>query len=93
MEVIPLIREVRVSDYRSAVRAIKRGAARIELNAALSVGGLTPSWANIRQTIAFAHAQSVPVIVTVCPRSGSFLFCRRISNYPARYTHDCPARG
>ena len=74
MEVIPLIREVRVSDYRSAVRAIKRGAARIELNAALSVGGLTPSWANIRQTIAFAHAQSIPVIVTVRPRSGSFIY-------------------
>lgn len=32
------------------------------------MGGLKPSWANIRQTIAFANAQSVPVIVTVRPR-------------------------
>ena len=55
----------------SAVRsAARRGARRVELCAALEVGGVTPSHGVIRQAV----ATGVPVQVLIRPRSGDFVY-------------------
>ncbi len=69
----PLI-ELCVEGIDNAITAADAGADRIELCAALIEGGITPSLATIRQTVA---AISVPVMVMVRPRGGDFLYSER----------------
>jgi copper homeostasis protein len=68
----PLI-EVCVDTADGLAAAIEGGADRIELCAALSVGGLTPS----RGLMATAAASPVPVFAMIRPRDGDFVYATR----------------
>jgi copper homeostasis protein len=63
--------EVCVDSIRSIQVAEAAGAHRVELCAALSEGGLTPSIGMIRAAV---KATSLPVFVIIRPRSGDFLY-------------------
>jgi copper homeostasis protein len=69
---IPLI-EICVDTAEGLAAAIEGGADRIELCAALSVGGLTPS----RGLMAMAVASPVPVFAMIRPRDGDFAYSAR----------------
>lgn len=67
------ILEICVDDAAGLAAAIEGGADRIELCAALSVGGLTPS----RGLMALAAGSPVPVYAMIRPRAGDFVFSGR----------------
>jgi copper homeostasis protein len=63
--------EICVASVDDAVAAMGAGADRLELNCALSLGGLTPSsglFAQVRRSV------SVPLIAMVRPRAGGFCY-------------------
>jgi copper homeostasis protein len=66
-----MILEICANSYKSAVNAEKAGAHRIELCAELAVGGLTPSYGLLKQTI---DAVNIPIFVLIRPRSGNFTY-------------------
>ena len=68
--------EVCAQSYVSAMIAEQAKADRIELCAALEVGGLTPSWALIQ---AARRDLTIPVCVLVRPRAG--VFCYTIEEF------------
>ncbi|MFM2135780.1 MAG: Copper homeostasis protein CutC [Bacteroidota bacterium] len=63
--------EVACTNMVSVRAAIESGADRIELCAALGVGGITPSDGFIREAL---EKSSVPVFVMIRPREGDFLY-------------------
>ncbi len=63
--------EVCVDNLESALIAESAGADRIELCAALPLGGITPSYALIKTVI---EQLTIPVHVMIRPRAGDFLF-------------------
>ncbi|MCL6652663.1 copper homeostasis protein CutC [Agrobacterium rubi] len=67
-----MILEICVDDAAGLDAAIKGGADRIELCAALSGGGVTPSSGFMQ----LAGSMAVPVSVMIRPRSGDFVFGR-----------------
>jgi copper homeostasis protein len=66
-----MILEICANSYQSAVNAEKAGAHRIELCSELAVGGLTPSYGLLKQTI---DAVNIPIFVLIRPRSGNFTY-------------------
>ena len=66
-----MILEICANSYQSAVNAEKAGAHRIELCSELAVGGLTPNYGLLKQTI---DAVTIPVFVLIRPRSGNFTY-------------------
>lgn len=69
-----MIKEACVDDFSTALKAINHGADRLELNADLAQGGITPSLGVITETVNLAHQYHVPVIVMLRPRGGNFIY-------------------
>ncbi len=65
----PLLLEVCIASVEDARIAESAGADRLELNAALALGGLTPSLGTL---IEVKSRASLPVMVMIRPRSGGF---------------------
>lgn len=63
--------EVCCGSFSDACRAQEGGADRIELNSALSIGGLTP---DIGSVLACREKITIPVIAMVRPRGGGFCY-------------------
>ena len=63
--------EICASSYQSAINAQKAGAHRIELCAELAIGGITPSYGLLKQTLTDV---TIPVFVLIRPRSGNFTY-------------------
>ena len=63
--------EICASTYQSAINAQKGGAHRIELCENLKVGGVTPSYALIKQVVAELN---IPINVLIRPRGGDFVY-------------------
>jgi copper homeostasis protein len=63
--------EVAVASVEDALAAHAGGADRLELNAALALGGLTPSLGTLVEVKA---AVALPVLVMVRPRPGGFAY-------------------
>ena len=63
--------EIATTDYTTTEQAVKGGADRIELCAALSEGGLTPSFGLIKQC---REKFSLPIFPIIRPRGGDFLY-------------------
>jgi copper homeostasis protein len=66
-----MILEIAANSVASALAAQQGGAGRVELCAALELGGLTPSHAQI--ALARAHL-TIPLYVLIRPRAGDFLY-------------------
>lgn len=66
--------EVCCGSLQDALIAEEAGAARIELNAGLPLGGLTPSAGLVQAVL---QAVSIPVIAMVRPRAGGFCYSGR----------------
>lgn len=71
------ILEVCVEDLHGIDAAIAGGADRIELCAALGIGGLTPPSSLIRAAAASSEASGVPVHLLARPREGGFVYTPR----------------
>ena len=66
-----MLLEICACNYQSVLNAEKAGAQRIELCSELAVGGLTPSFGFLKQTI---NKTRIPVFVLIRPRSGNFTY-------------------
>src|SRR5262245_15277559 len=63
--------EVAIASVEDALAAQEGGADRVELNAALALGGLTPSLGSL---IEVRQAVRLPVLVMARPRPGGFAY-------------------
>jgi copper homeostasis protein len=63
--------EVCIDSVESAIAATEAGADRLELNAGLELGGLTPSPGLVAEVLA---STSLPVIAMLRPRAGDFVY-------------------
>lgn len=85
-----MILEVAVNSVSSALAAQTGGAGRVELCAALELGGLTPSYA----TIAMARERlRIPLYVLIRPRAGDFLYDDNECEAMRRDIETCVALG
>lgn len=86
----PPLLEVAANSVASAIAAQAGGAGRIELCAALEIGGLTPSHAQIARA---RDALRIPLYVLVRPRGGDFLYDDDEAETMLRDVEACAALG
>lgn len=72
-----LLREFCAENLVDVEKAIRAGAARVELCDDLSVGGVTPSPDVIERAVDVAHGLGATVMVMVRPRGGDFAYDER----------------
>ena len=65
-------REIALGDIPTMKSAIVSGINRVELNAHLELGGLTPAWHIVAQAVDIARAAKVELVVMIRPRAGNF---------------------
>ncbi|MGH8183462.1 MAG: copper homeostasis protein CutC [Rhodanobacteraceae bacterium] len=82
--------EIAANSAASALAAQAGGATRVELCAALELGGLTPSHATIAIT---RERLGIPIHVLVRPRAGDFVYDDTECEAMLRDIEDCKARG
>ena len=66
-----ILLEVAIESVQDAVSAVAGGAGRLELCAALDLGGLTPSLGSYEQV---RKSTSLPIVVMIRPRAGDFVY-------------------
>ena len=66
-----MLLEICACNFQSVINAEKAGAHRIELCSELAVGGLTPSFGLLKQTI---YNSKIPTFVLIRPSSGNFTY-------------------
>lgn len=69
-----MIKEFCAENYTDLEKAIHQGIDRIELCDALAVGGTTPSYGVIEQSVRLAKQHKVAVVVMIRPRQGDFCY-------------------
>ncbi|MBS7578056.1 MULTISPECIES: copper homeostasis protein CutC [unclassified Enterococcus] len=69
-----MIKEFCAENYTELPKAIKAGAARIELCDNLTVGGTTPSYAVIEESVKYAHEYDATIMTMIRPRGGNFVY-------------------
>lgn len=69
-----MIKEFCAENYTYLEQAINQGIDRIELCDALSVGGTTPSYGVIEQSVVLAKQHNVDIVVMIRPRQGNFYY-------------------
>ena len=67
----PILLEIAIATVEDALAAQAGGADRLELNAALALGGLTPSLATL---IEIKRTVSLPILAMIRPRPGGFCY-------------------
>jgi copper homeostasis protein len=72
-----MLREFCVENLTNVEKAIRAGAARVELCEDLSVGGVTPSPDVIASAVRLTHRLGATVMVMVRPRGGDFAYDER----------------
>ncbi|MBU7568705.1 copper homeostasis protein CutC [Weissella sagaensis] len=65
-------KEIALGDIPTMKLAIASGINRVELNAHLELGGLTPAWHIVAQAVDIAQAAKVELVVMIRPRAGDF---------------------
>ncbi len=63
--------EICIGDIDSAIIAAEAGADRLEVNSALSLGGLTPSYTMVETIL---RSVKIPFVVMIRPREGDFTY-------------------
>jgi len=69
-----LIKEIALADVVTAKKAIRAGVDRIELNARLDLGGVTPTFAAVQGILDMIRGTQVELVVMVRPRGGDFVY-------------------
>lgn len=69
-----MIKEFCAENYTDLPKAIKAGATRIELCDNLTVGGTTPSYGVIEESVKYAHESSATIMTMIRPRGGNFVY-------------------
>lgn len=67
-----MLLEVCCGSYEDGMIALEQGANRIELNSALSLGGLTPSFATFQCLKEAMKEKKIPIIAMIRPRGAGF---------------------
>ena len=69
-----MIKEFCAENYTDLPKAIQAGAKRIELCDNLTVGGTTPSYAVIEESVKYAHEHDATIMTMIRPRGGNFVY-------------------
>ena len=82
--------EIATADFETTKSAVEGGADRIELCAALTEGGTTPSWGMIRRC---RESFELPIFPIIRPRSGDFLYSQEEYDCMVHDIHWCRELG
>ena len=69
-----MLKEACVENFFNIPHVINAGANRLELNNDLALGGTTPSYGVIKESVIYAANFKIPVVVMIRPRGGNFVY-------------------
>ncbi|WP_373770741.1 copper homeostasis protein CutC, partial [Weissella soli] len=67
-----MLREIALADLNTLQLAINAGIERVELNAHLELGGVTPADETVQEAVRMTEAAGIDLVVMVRPRAGDF---------------------